>query len=213
MTDFITIKRPEILHIRDPLTAVEYYGANQLWYDDNWKKRAGCGPTACAHIMWYLSQTVPEAYALCSYNGYERPGFLKLMDDVWEYVTPTTRGVNKTEIFINGAVSYGRDKGFPLACESLEIGAFSCKKQRFEQVREFILNALRKDVPVGFLNLSNGEVKNLDNWHWVTLVGMEKNGPMALMYDQCNQSVIDMRLWCTTTLLGGGLVSVMPFGR
>jgi hypothetical protein len=38
----------------------------------------------------------------------------------------------------------------------------------------FIENALNQDSPIAFLNLGNGGAENLDSWHWVTVIGIER---------------------------------------
>ena len=57
------------------------------------------------------------------------------------------------------------------------------------------------------MNLSNGAVRNLDNWHWVTLVSV--NGELrAEMYDQGRRQLIDIGLWLSTTTGGGAFVAL-----
>ena len=82
---------------------------------------AGCGPTSCSKIMWYLSQTKEQYKGLCTYDGTTYEGFLKLMEDIWSYVTPGLMGVNKLELFEEGAMRYGKDKGYDLSCKSFRI--------------------------------------------------------------------------------------------
>jgi hypothetical protein len=58
------------------------------------------------------------------------------------------------------------------------------------------------------LTLSRGHVKNLQNWHWITVVAAEldENRLMADASDEGRQVRFDLRLWYLSTLLGGGLV-------
>jgi hypothetical protein len=70
---------------------------------------------------------------------------------------------------------------------------------------------LDNDVPVAFLNLCNGEEKNLDKWHWVTIISIEfdddKCSSAVEILDEGMVKKIDIPLWYRTTTLGGGLVS------
>jgi hypothetical protein len=65
--------------------------------------------------------------------------------------------------------------------------------------------ALSGDRPVAFLNLCNGKEKNLDRWHWVTVVSMEYTPPVLLrVLDGGTVKTVDLALWRDTTTDGGG---------
>jgi len=74
----------------------------------------------------------------------------------------------------------------------------------------FLEGGLIKDAPIAFLNLCNGQVKNLDPWHWVTIISLEyaENGKSASIkiLDEGLIKKIDLALWYDTTTLGGGFV-------
>lgn len=203
-----TLQAPELLHIRHQAELT--YGANQLWYGDGWQRRAGCGPTVSAHLLWYLSQTRPGCQALCPRDGSRREGFLQLMEEVWQYVTPGVMGVNSTGILTHGVARFGADRGVALHCRALDVPALPQLRPSLEELEEFLTNALDRDLPVAFLNLSNGTLQNLDNWHWVTLVEYDREDHHARMYDQSVQSRIALDTWLRTTTLGGGFVTVEP---
>ena len=63
---------------------------------------------------------------------------------------------------------------------------------------------------MAFLNLCNGEEKNLDRWHWVTIISLEyakdKNQVLANILDEGVIKKISLSLWYHTTTLGGGFV-------
>lgn len=203
-----SIRRPELLRIREGNTVWE--GADQIWYPLFWQRRAGCGPTTASHLMWYLSRTKQGAEILCPYDGSERAGFVRLMQDMWRYVTPGMRGANSTSFVSGGAVRYGQHRNFPLTTRVLEIPAEKGERPSIQELMEFLSEAAADDLAVAFLNLSNGALKNLDNWHWVTLTGVDTQWRTATMVDQRSRSTIDMDLWLKTTTNGGGFVVIEP---
>ena len=204
----ITLRTPQLLQIRHG--AGFTYGASQEWFKNLWQQRAGCGPTACAQLLWYLSRTRPGCRALCPYDGARREGFVSLMEEVWEYVTPGRHGVNTTSILTQGAVRFGERRGVALDCRVLEVPGKLHQRPPAEKLSAFIAGALADDLPVAFLNLSNGTLQNLDSWHWVTLVSYDTESTLARMYDQGGQESLDMEMWLRTTTLGGGLVALEP---
>lgn len=204
----VTINSPELLQFTHE--AVTYYGANQDWYQTKWQRSAGCGPTSTSHLLSYLSKTRETCKALCSYDTSGKSGILKLMDEVWEYVTPTKQGVNKTEMLVDGAVRFGDERGVALSCRVMPIPPLPVLRSLHEKAYAFIAQALSDDLPVAFLNLSSGMVSNLDQWHWVTLTEFDPETKHAIMYDNGSRQPVNLDLWLQTTTLGGGFVAVEP---
>ena len=187
-----------------------YYGADQLWYKNIWCKKAGCGPTTCAMVLWYLSRTRSSCETLCRYDASCQNGFSHLMEEVWKYVTPTVKGLNSTALFVNGVQRYAQHTEVALHCRRLDIPERKTDRPTLEQVADFIGSAIADDLPVAFLNLSNGAVENLDKWHWVTIVATERSGHTVMVYDQGKKKSIDIKLWLDTTTKNGGFVAVEP---
>lgn len=187
-----------------------HHGGDQDWYAEHWHRQAGCGPTNCSNLMLYLAQTRPGCEALCPYDAAQKPGFVRLMEDMWHYVTPGNMGVNTTGIFVEGAVRYARERGVSLAAQALDVPPIHGGRRLYPQVAAFMSRALGRALPVAFLNLSNGVLQNLDSWHWVTLVGLR--GDDALIYDQGEAKWIDLAQWLATSMMGGGFVTVEPSG-
>jgi hypothetical protein len=208
MREKIVLRSPELLHIRDGGRL--YLGADQEWYRDLWQRQAGCGPTNTAQLLWYLAQTRPHCRALAGRDCGSKEGFLALMEEVWHYVTPGKMGVNSTAILTKGALRYGEERGVPLNCRVLEIAVKPFARPAAAELMEFIGAALADDLPLAFLNLAKGAVANLDSWHWVTLVALDKTDMTATMYNQGEEAVINMGLWLKTSALGGGLVALEP---
>jgi hypothetical protein len=199
--------RPEGLWLDDGGETA--YGGNQEWYSERWQRQAGCGPTVCAHLMWYLALTRPACAALADVSAPTRAGFLRLMSETWRYVTPGLRGVNRPDMLAGGAERFGLDRGLKLAARTLPVPPLLRDRPPTEAVLAFVAEALSLDTPVAFLNLSSGGLPELDSWHWVTLVALGEAG-VATVYDAGRRWPLDIPLWLRKTALGGGFVAVLP---
>ncbi|NLT58790.1 MAG: hypothetical protein GXX99_07495 [Clostridiales bacterium] len=209
MSEALSLSNPSRLLLRRQ-DGDAVWGANQIWYPTEFKRRAGCGPTVGSHLAWYLAQQA-GLEALCPQDCSVQDGMLALMEEMWFYITPGRRGVNSTELFTGGLTRYARDRGVALCCDVLEVPPLHCiRRPSAQALLAFAGAALRRDLPLAFLNLSNGALHNLDNWHWVTLVGVNPQTGAATMVDQCGRREINLDLWLRTTLFGGGLVAARP---
>ena len=202
------LRHREFLHIKTSRGSVT--GGNQMWYPIEWQRRAGCGPTTAALLFSYMAQTRPELANLCKYVSTTQEGFLMLMLDVWHHVKPGFRGLNKISMMVDGALSYAEMCGVPIKCDVMEVTALPANRPETSEMMAFLMGAMEDNLPVAFLNLSNGKLKNLDGWHWVTLVGVDPEKATALMFDQGRQVVIDLDLWIKTSIIGGGFVVFRP---
>ena len=206
MEGTVSLPNTEAMNIYDG--SARYHGGDQEWYVDYWQQRAGCGPTSCANIMYYLARMCKGCEPLCPHDASKKAGFVQLMEDVWQYVTPGKRGVNTTDIFVNGAERYGETKGVALTAKALPIARIYRDTRDHDKIMGFVANALERGLPVAFLNLSAGSLENLDRWHWVTIVAMD--GENAMIYDQGKARWIHLLQWLRTSVLGGGFVVVEP---
>ncbi len=194
------IKNLDLLKVRAPFGG-HTIGGSQLWYRERWPRMSGCGPTAASNIVWYYARSRPELHSLCDVGGADRAHFLRLMDEMFTFVTPGFQGVNSAAIFTDGIMRYGAARGANIATHVLEAGRSADEYA----VRDFIEGALKLDAPIAFLNLSNGALENLESWHWVTIVALDER-MTASIADQGRIFEIDLGLWLKTTMLGGALV-------
>ena len=183
-----------------------YYGGSQEWYHTTRQKRAGCGPTAASNLVWYIARTKPHLAALWDVTRTGQEDFLCLMEEMFQHITPGRGGVNTTEKFTAGALRFGEKQGAPLRANVMEVPTTFAKRPTPDEVESFILAAMEADFPVAFLNLSNGGVKNLDRWHWVTIMALEPHSMNAVICDQGDCLKIDLGRWLKATILGGGFV-------
>ena len=205
----ISIHTPEKLDLAGAGGTL-YHGGCQMWYSTLRQRRAGCGPTSCSNLFWYLALTHPGCRDFVKNDIQTRTNFTSLMEDVWNYVTPQKRGVNSLEIFTDGAEGYAKLKGIPIKCHKLKFPIIKGERPSTNEVLEFLENAFEKDLPVAFLNLSNGLAKNLDSWHWVTIVAADWMLKTVLIFDQGNTLEINIDVWRSTSFMGGGFVAIEP---
>ena len=202
----VGIKKPAMLEVKSSSGAT-YMGGSQMWYRQTWNRQSGCGPTTASGLVWYLARARSEFSFLCSAGHGGRTDFEELMNIMFGFITPTTRGVNTTAIFTEGLECYSRFRGLPLVTRTLEIPPAICSRPSKQELSDFLVAAFEADLPVAFLNLSNGTLKNLDNWHWVLLISLDTDTMMATMCDQGRTKEIALGEWLKSTVLGGGFVT------
>lgn len=184
------------------------YGCEQEWYDSDWQKLSGCGPTTACNLLFYLEFKRKS-------SGQERITFSKeyglmRMKELWEYVTPTEKGIPTTKMFYEDFLNYSKAKDLKVSYNSIDINKKTNIYPDFRDVIKFIETALLNDSPIAFLNLCNGKVNNLDAWHWVTIISLEydtnENEAYVNIIDEGLNKRIDLKLWYSTTTRGGGFV-------
>lgn len=200
----------DIFNIKTKSGMIEY-GANQNWYKDNWQRKSGCGPSSAANLFAYLASQNPNGEMLCDLRPpFEQDSYLKHMENLWAFVTPTMNGVNSTKLFMDGSIKYAKSRGVHITTHHLDLGnKTDCKRPGVDECIEFIKEGLESDCPVAFLNLSNGKVKNLHFWHWVTIVDLWEDSDGTIYVTASDEGIkrdFDIKLWVETTLLGGGFV-------
>jgi len=199
-----SILNPDSLLVIDESSKMSYYGCDQDWYKTQWQRASGCGPSVACNIMFYLTNTDRDRMP--------KENWLKRMEESWQYVTPTVRGISSSKLFCKLMADYIDAKGLDFDFSRFEVAAVPASRLPIKQLLHFIEVALSKDMPVAFLNLSNGKVENLDSWHWVTVVAIsyEENGSAAFVkvFDSGELKTVDLLLWYKSTILGGGFVSL-----
>lgn len=185
-----------------------YDGCNQVWYPSIWQRLSGCGPSAASNIFFYLSHSQSTLQLEEGFNSKE--AWLSLMKEIWKYVTPSIRGVNTLKMFYEPMLAYTKTKGIHVEYRICDVPKDKSLRPHLKDVVNFLEEALEKDAPIAFLNLCNGEEKNLDRWHWVTIIALEyseeRDNVFVDILDQGEIKRIDLALWYQTTTLGGGFV-------
>lgn len=203
-----SLSRPELFTFTEGERT--WRGADQLWYPEEWQRKAGCGPTAASLMVSYLAQTRPACAPLYPSGSCERADVRALMEEIWTFITPGKKGVNTTHIFTKGLSAFAKEKGVALPIRELDVPRFKLARPTVDQCASFLRSSLAADLPVAWLNLHSGEVADLDSWHWVSIIALEEHseGPLSCtILDAGEERSVDFRLWFQTTKLGGGLVS------
>lgn len=197
-----SVRRPEDFIIPLPGGGSQH-GVDQDWYARHWQRTAGCGPSTASNILRYYAGRLRLPLPVGSKEDMQR-----LMAWVWDYVRPGVMGLNSTARYAQGLDRLLRDIGSGLSTRALDVDAGSSPAER-ARAAGFIREALAADQPVAFLNLSNGALKNLENWHWVTLTALDEGarGLTATAVDNGRLLRLDLGLWLESTARGGGFAA------
>jgi hypothetical protein len=194
--DALFLKHPEYLTVLDDKGAL-YHGADQEWFPLLWQRKAGCGPTTASNLVLYNRRQA---------RPIGKTDMVRLMEGMWNHITPGIMGVHLVSQFTKGIKEYLALQSLAYSVASLQVAKDRVRRVPLQAITAFLEQALRSDQPVAFLNLSAGEVKNLDPWHWVTIVGLEQRDGEAFIhvYDGGTQWLINLKLWYETTTRSGG---------
>jgi hypothetical protein len=203
-----SLRNIDLFRVEGEASDQSCYGSNQDWYKKRWQRMAGCGPSAVANIIYYLERTGEGKE---SQPNLTRSEYLELMEEIWSFVTPSLGGVSSTAMLCRGAERYITSKGRSVQMEFIDIPKKRSDRPDIRQVTAFIDAALQKDLPVAFLNLEHGSVRELESWHWVTIVTQEYEPDGSKtdirILDGGWLKQISLSDWYRTTKMGGGFVS------
>lgn len=204
-----SIQQKDLFKIEDQDTNTIYHGTNQEWYKKRWQRMAGCGPSAVANIIYYFN-CISDSTSCCP--SLTKEECIKVMEEIWNYVTPNLGGVSSTEMLLKGVKKYMQENKLDLAMDVLDIPKKVSSRPETAVAMSFVAEALSKDRPVAFLNLEHGTVHELESWHWVTIISLdyETDGQTAFIdiLDGGYIKRIDLQKWLKTTKMGGGFVSI-----
>lgn len=197
-THLVELKKLELI---DDLSQEISFGLNQEWYQTKWQRLAGCGPTAASSLIYYTFSNDLSLNKLAA---------LKLMEDVWNYVTPGMGGVYKRSMFTSGLERYFETNKINSNIRSIEITKSKKTRLSLAETIAFIEEGLTMNSPIAFLNLDNGDEKKLDEWHWVVVSGIDIHEAHSQVFihiiDDGKLFAIDLELWLRTTKKGGAFV-------
>jgi len=201
-----SIKNQDIFRVPDENQGKIHYGCDQEWYSTEWQRKAGCGPTVASNLIHYIKNKEISA-CFC------KDTCLSLMEEVWNFVTPTRYGINTTKMFSELFLTYAKEKRIEVQARICDLPKEISLRPKMPALVGFLKEALSKDSPVAFLNLCNGDEANLQYWHWVTIISVEYGDTDEKAFinimDEGIIKKIDLGLWCRTTTLGGGFVYFM----
>ena len=197
-----SIRELDLMKIFDTEERIVSYGCNQEWYRTVRQQQSGCGPAVASNIVFYLLRLGKK------YKHKEQ--FVRLMEGIWQYVTPGSMGIPKASILCRAMGKYMESQLLDFKGDWLDIPKNKERRPAVGAMVKFIETAVCIDAPVAFLNLCNGKEYLLEAWHWVTIIAIE----YAEDYHQVGVSImdngvlkkIDLLLWYQSTRLGGGFV-------
>ena len=180
---------------------MDHTGCDQEWYTTRWQRLSGCGPTTAASLsllQFFPVMPLTQAEALAR------------MEVTWKHVTPSYRGVDTLERFKTGFSAYLTQVGVNHSVHCLPIPKAKDKRPLIEEAIRFIKEAVEKDIPVPFLNLHNGLVRNLEAYHWVLITAIRCTADHSVVeveiVDGGKVFFIDLILWLTSSRAGGGFL-------
>ena len=197
---------PEAMCLVDPVSGQTSWGANQEWYGDLWQRKAGCGPTAAASLIFYQMQKQRLRQREALYSG--RQALLDQMNELWNYITPGRGGVNRVSMFTEGLEKYRAVKKENFEIRALEVAEDPAQRPAWTKVSHFLEEALKRDEPAAFLNLCAGAEKRIDDWHWVMISGLNPQTGVITFFDESQIKEADLSLWLKTTTKRGGFVTL-----
>lgn len=202
-----------------------WYGPSQDWYPEEWQQRSGCGPTSASLVTAYLARS--RAYPGCErlYLGAhplpdpEGGGVVRKADweqhmrEIWHFVTPTPMGTWKLTMYQEGIERFAQSRSFRLGTEALWVrpALASRRPERlYDEIKAFVVESLERDLPVAFLNYFGGEMRDISNWHWVTVTEAQATEDGEYLWltvsDQGMKVVFSLNQWLYTSFGGGGFV-------
>lgn len=203
----VSIQSKHILKIIDSDENTDLYGSNQDWYQKRRQRMCGCGPATVTNIIYYIQKKLIEKNHSLDLT---REKCLKLMNEMWKYVTPGLRGIPSTALLGEGINKYLQANKLDIRLNYLDIPKDKQLRPGLNKVAEFLNTAFNNDTPVAFLNLDNGDVEELYAYHWVTAISLEYSLDDSIAYlnilDGGYEIKIDLYRWLTTTKSGGGFV-------
>lgn len=206
-----SIHNKNVLKINEELNNEIYYGSNQEWYTKKWQRMSGCGPSTVANIIYYINRTRNLS---SNPSDLTKNEILNLMNEIWNYVTPGLLGVSSTGRLCKGVKKYIHFKNMNINLDFLDIPKKKALRPEIQTVMTFLLNAIEMDSPVAFLNLDHGTIRELDSWHWVTIIALEdeqdETNAFVTILDGGLEKRINISEWLRSTKLGGGFVSFEP---
>ncbi|HWR24391.1 MAG TPA: hypothetical protein VN366_13015 [Feifaniaceae bacterium] len=198
--------REELLQIKSP--GAVYHGCDQRWYQKAWQRMSGCGPTTASSLFLYSQRAnrgMPQP---------DKAECLRLMEEMWDYITPTWQGVHTTGVFSEGAKRFADMRGLQADTAALDVPGKPDARPTPDTVIGFLQDAFGNDLPVAFLNHNNGAEKALDSHHWVAVVSLSHVPGGAAEISFLDEGIIkriDIGNWLRTTTGGGGFATVRFF--
>ncbi len=198
------LEDPDAFVVTDSQNGTRFMGGDQDWYHTKWQRMSGCGPTTITNIFSYLTRGTRQD----SDKQLSKAAHTALMEKIWKYVTPTIHGIPTATLLLRGVPDLLTAHGYQYQLDQLDIEP--PRNTDMPTIGSFLKQYLQRDIPVALLTLDKGKEPTLDEWHWVTVVGMDEakgNDMRLLIIDNGEMKEVNLGLWLATTKKGGGLAA------
>jgi len=209
----IILQKPELLYITGE-NGTRPIGGNQYWYPKgDFFPKGACAATTASNILAYMLRTRPELLSRAKAAGLDglagnKAEYLEFMKKVYPYFTPSIIGVHGAG-FIKGMTRLSDEYGLSVSVERLKVPIMRSRRPGFNETAVFIRDAISAEIPVAFLVLSNGGIKNIYNWHWMTIIGLDEESRTAKILDNTMVSWAEFGTWLEKSMLGGTFLRIM----
>ncbi len=182
------------------------YGGNQDWMRDPWMHLGGCGALTFSDIMIYsaLYKGKHECYPFDAVN-LSRRDYVKFGMHVKPWLRPRSTGINRIDIFIDGANAYMADNNI----EGIRLSGLE-GYESLDSAKEQIVKYIDQGMPVAYLMLNHRDRQfNFFEWHWFVVNGYAYRGDKlhikTATYGRARWLCLD-DLWDTGCSSKGGIV-------
>lgn len=149
------------------------YGGDQDWFVDEWAQKAGCASVLGSNLYTYY----------CQYLKMEKQDFVKVMDTMYQIMTPTNHGYPFLYKFARSFCRFMQTQGMSFK------PIYKKQARSYEEALSFVIQSIDDDAPVAMLILSH-RAKELeeDNWHWICLSGYQQiDEKYRIIFSDCGQ--------------------------
>lgn len=208
MENIVELKNIDDFIIRDG-SGAEYYGGCDTWYSEKKHLEIGNGAATLATILSYYARSWDYFEDLCSFDPTKKDTFIRYMYDVLRFVSPGLIGIMAGDLR-KGARGYTESRGFSFTSTEFAIPGPKMSRPEYRAMIQCIFDGLSRDIPVGFINLGSGHLKNLKSNHWVIIIRMDTESGMLDVIDNGKIYAIDFKKWLKKTKMGGSFAIVEP---
>jgi len=197
----LTLKHPELISVKDE-RGVRTVGCDQMWYPrEGHIPQGACGAAVASNLLVYFLRSRQELLDQVD----TKAEFIEFMKKVYPFFHPRAGGL-MSDAFIEGIEAFGDEYGIPLSAERLKVPVMHSKRPSPEKAADFIRLSFEEDSPVAILSLSAGSERELENWHWVTMIEYDEGSHLAKIVNNCKVFRADLESWFGSSIMGGSLV-------
>ena len=197
----LTLKNPELISVKDG-RGVRTVGCDQMWYPrEGHIPQGACGAAVASNLLAYFLRSRRKLLDQVD----TKTEFIEFMKKVYPFFHPRAGGL-MSDAFIEGIEAFGEEYDFTVSAERLKIPVMHSKRPSPEKAADFIRMSFEEDSPVAILSLSAGSERELENWHWVTMIEYDEGSHLAKVVNNCIVIRVDMVSWLSSSIMGGALV-------